>query len=244
MTTTAPTTHAPEIESANLTLGDEHEALLDGVERRVAAVQALIAARTWPHGELATLTVFLRAALLRQVADEEHLLYPHDATAEPFAELSEAHTQLYQLTHQLEEVRERHCPLPRLRELLDDLLTTLRRHLTEEEAVLAALADIDLDIPSAATLSEQHQHWPANLDPGPLVIQYDALPTAMAAQLCVERLLRLRPGEQAVIFSRDRTQLHDVCAWLHEFDAARFAVASATDRLGGSRLDVACRDPR
>ena len=248
MTTTAAASRTyvsePEVECTGTTLADEHEDLLTGVQRRVDAVVAVIDARSWPHSELATLTGFLRATLLRQVSDEEHLLYPHNATAAPFAELGAAHARLYELTHQLEEIRERGCPLPQLRALVDELLATLRRHLAEEEAVLTALAGTDLDIPSAATLSDQHQHWPACADDGPLVIQFDALPTRMASRICLERLLRLRPGDQAVIYSRDRTNLHDVCAWLHEFDAARFGFAISTDRHGSTRLEVSCRDPR
>lgn len=245
MTATAtariPTTSAPEFESTHGTLADEHEDLLRGVERRASAVGALIAARTWPHGEIATLTRFLRATLLRQVADEEHLLYPHDATAAPFAELSAAHVRLFELTQLLEDVREQRCPLAQLRQLVDELVTTLRRHLTEEEAVLAALAATDLDVPAAATLSAQRRHWPADVEDGPVVISLDSLPTAMASRLCIERVLRLEPGERAVVYSRDRMQLQDVRAWLHEFDAARFGLATASDSRRGTRLEVSCR---
>lgn len=243
-TATVRPTSTLEHESTGVTLADEHEDLLCGVQRRASAVRALIDARAWPHSELATLTGFLRATLLRQLSDEEHLLYPHDATAAPFAELSAAHAQLYDLTYQLEQAREQHWPLARVRELVDELLSRLRTHLAAEEAVLAALGHTELEVPAAATLGEQHEHWAADADAGPLVILFDDLPTAVATQLCVERLLRLRPGEQAVVYSRDRTRLYDVRAWLQAFDAARFAVTTASDRHWHTRLDVRCRDPR
>lgn len=233
-----------KLDHTTATLAEEHATLLRGVQCRAAAVDALIGAHAWPHSELATLTGFLRTALLRQVSDEEHLLYPHDATAAPFAELSSAHAQLYELTERLEGLRQRPAPLRQLRELLDELLSTLRKHLTEEEAVLATLAATGLDVPATATLSELRKRWPSDRDDGPLVIQFDALPTAIATRLCIERVLRLRPGEQAVIFSDDQAQLHDVRAWLHEFDPARFALAMATDCHGRTRLEVSCRDPR
>lgn len=242
MTPRTLTADSPEIESVHTTLADEHEDLLRGVERRAAAVDALVAARTWPHGEIGTLTRFLRTTLLRQVADEEHLLYPHDATAAPFAELGAAHARLVELTQLLEDVRERRRPLAQLRELVDELLTTMRRHLAEEEAVLAALAAADLDVPAAATLSERHQHWAADLDDGPLVISLDDLPAALARRLCIERVLRLEPGRQAVVHSRDGAQLREVSDWLHAFDAVRFGLAIASDPRHGTRLEVSCRD--
>jgi len=229
---------------APITLDEEHAALLRGVRRRADAVIALLAARTWPHSELATLTGFLRTVLLRQVSDEESLLFPHDATAAPFAELSAAHVRIYELTEALDHAYEHPCPMAQLRRLVEELLTTLRRHLAEERELLMTLAATDLEVPAAATVSQTHRHWPAVPDDGPVVINLETLPTALASQLCLERVLRLHPGEQAVIHSRDRLQLNDVRSWLHEFDAVRFTMTTTSEPHGEMSLDVAVRDPR
>ncbi|HEU5008325.1 MAG TPA: hemerythrin domain-containing protein [Jatrophihabitantaceae bacterium] len=90
------------------TLAGEHEVLLRDVQRRADAVVALLDARTWPSAELGTLTAFLRAEVFRQASDEEALLYPGEATAGPFAELSADHALLYTLCARLEaEIRTR-----------------------------------------------------------------------------------------------------------------------------------------
>ncbi len=179
--------------------------------------------------------------LLRQLSDEESLLFPHDATAAPFIELSNAHARLYVLAQRLEEMSERCYPLHQLRVIVDDLVATLRSHLAEEEAVLAALPDAGGTVPSAAALNEAHRHWTAVQDDGPVVIPLDGLPTSLATHLCIERVLRLHPGERAVISSCNRAQLHDVRTWLHQFERSRFAFATTLSPDQGMRLDVARR---
>jgi hemerythrin-like domain-containing protein len=122
------------------TLLEQHQGLLRDVRRRAGTVLAVLEARAWPHAELATLTGYLRPALRRQVADEEASLFPDDASAAPFAELSAEHARLYTLTSRLEQVLERRCAPQELRRLVGDLLDTLHRHVAEEERVLATLA--------------------------------------------------------------------------------------------------------
>ena len=82
--TTKTTTHARAVPSAvserdRLTLAGEHTLLLHGVHRRMWPVLALIDAGAWPTAELNTLLGFLRTSLLRQVSDEEALLFAGDA---------------------------------------------------------------------------------------------------------------------------------------------------------------------
>jgi hypothetical protein len=92
----------------------EHALLLRDLGRRTAAVLALAHARTWPAEELHALTRFLRTAVLRQVSDEERLLYPGDNTAAPFAELSTDHLRLHLLTDLHDQVTVKPCVLPQL----------------------------------------------------------------------------------------------------------------------------------
>ena len=145
MTTAAQTSiHSTSRRAANRpltthTLAGEHALLMSAVARRAAPVRTLLDTLVWPHAELSILTEFLRAAVLRQVSDEEVLLFPPDATAPPFAELCADHVRLHTLTAQLERVYVETCSPHDLRALVTELLATLRRHLLDEQAVLAAL---------------------------------------------------------------------------------------------------------
>lgn len=120
-------------------LAEEHAVLLRDVTRRAAPVISLLDARVWPHAELGALTAFLRTTVLRQVADEEARLYPRDTSAPPFAELSAEHVRLHAITGQLERLHVRPCRPHELRVIVEQLLTTLERHLRAEQAVFAAL---------------------------------------------------------------------------------------------------------
>jgi hypothetical protein len=159
MTTAAPSIARPTVPAVpeqapkTTTLAGEHALLMRDVVRRAEPILALLDARAWPHAELGTLARFLRAAVLRQVSDEEALLFPHDSSAPPFAELSAAHVRLHTLTAQLESAHTHRCTPAELRALVEQLLSTLRRHLVEEQAVLAALPDAPGDVPSAAALA-------------------------------------------------------------------------------------------
>ena len=204
------------------TLAGEHARLMRDVARRAAPVLALLDARAWPHDELGTLTTYLRTAVLRQVSDEETHLYPHDASAPPFAELNADHVRLHGLTAQLEQARTEPCSRAQLHALVDELLATLRRHLEDEQAVFAALST---DEP----------------DDAPVLIDMGTLPADQAGELCIERLLRLRPGQTAEVHARSDHLLRPVGRWLRDFDAARFGLALTTagpDHL----LRVTCRE--
>lgn len=222
------------------TLAGEHEVLLRDVQRRADAVVALLDARTWPSAELGTLTAFLRAEVFRQASDEEALLYPGEATAGPFAELSADHALLYTLCARLEDARARPGSLPDLRATLDKLLTTLREHLVEERAVLAALAEADVAVPAAADVRSGEQCWQGG-ETGSVRILLDMLPAEHAEQLCIERLLRLRPGQEAEIRTRQAEQARRVSRWLHGFDSARFGLSHAVSGDGHSLLYVSRR---
>ena len=138
---------APDHEPDVRTLAGEHALLLRDVRRRTAPVLALLETRTWPAAELRTLIGFLRSVVLRQVSDEERLLFPGDSTAAPFAELSTDHVRLDSLTDQLGQVIANPCALPELTALIEELLTTLERHLADEEAVFAALPGMPDQVP-------------------------------------------------------------------------------------------------
>jgi Cytochrome C and Quinol oxidase polypeptide I len=76
----------------------------------------------------------------------------------------------------------------------------------------------------------------------PLQIGSPDLPSVYAAQLCIERLLRLRPGQRAEVRYSDRSGLMHAYRWMRAFDMAHYGVeyASAADPAD-SHLVVARR---
>lgn len=221
------------------TLAGEHAALLRDVERRAAPVLALLDARTWPHAELGALIGVLRATVLRQVSDEETLLFPSDSSAPPLAELSLDHARLHTLTTRLAAAHAELCSLGELRTIIEELLATLRRHLADEQDVLAALSDAETTVPSAADLAAGKQAWLPR-DDAPVLIRLDTLPEADATRLCIERLLRLRQGQTAEVHAREEWQLRAVGRWMRDFDATRYGLSFMTVGLDHV-LRVACR---
>jgi hypothetical protein len=225
-------------ETDTRTLAGEHALLLRDVRRRTAPVLALIAARTWPEAELRTLTRFLHSAVLKQASDEEVAPYPTDAAA-PIAELSAEHVALYTLTDRLDQADAASCPLPELAQLVNHMLAVLERHLIAERTLLAALPDAGTDMPGAAALlAGDPDLLPASDEQ--VLILLDALPPEQAAQMCIERLLRLRPGQAAEIHSSQQADLQRVGQWIHSFDSTRYETSPAATGLGPS-LHVTAR---
>lgn len=138
------------------TLASEHHQLLRDVRRRAVPILVAVDARIWPAAELDTLLAFVRTTVLRQLAAEEELLYPTGIAAAPLAELSADHVRLHELANDLERAGVSPCPLPELTVLVIDLVATLGHHLLEEEAVLAALADVEDELPSIAELTARN----------------------------------------------------------------------------------------
>ena len=228
-----------DLESEARTLTGEHAQLLRAVGRRAAPVLALAEIGVWPTAEVRTLVAYLRTSVLRQASDEEVLLYPNGSSA-PFAELSDDHIRLHTLTEQLDRADTENCPVPELRALVDQLLTVLGRHLINEQAALVALPDTPNDVPSAADLVAGTQAWlPASDEPVRILL--DTLPEEKAVQLCIERLLRLRPGQTTEIRSSDDRELRRVCEWMHDLDSARYGVARIHEGSAKSGIQVTRR---
>jgi len=221
------------------TLAGEHALLLRDVRRRAAPVLALLETDSWPHAQLRMLTGFLRTAVLRQASDEEALLFPNGASA-PFAELTTEHVQLHTLADQLDRADATSCSVAELRALIDQLLRVLAHHLVQERALLQALPERTGPVPSAADLVAGTQTW-LPCDDGPVQILLDALPRERATQICLERLLRLRPGQVAEIHSSHDLDLQRLCRWVHAFDSAGYGLARVPAGPAGSALQVTRR---
>lgn len=222
-------------------LFDEHLELLRDVQRRADAAIALLDAHAWPGAEVDTLARYLHTAVLRQASDEEVLLYPRGACA-PLAELSEDHVRLHQLTRQLEQADVRLCSQPELRALIHLVLTVLERHLASEQAVLASLLDVPSAPPSTASAATSTSSWlPVTGDPVYLKIGPES--SEDAVDLCIERLLRLRPQEWALVRSGQVSALNQVCRWLRTFDAEGYGVERLGEDGAGAGLRVTRREP-
>lgn len=202
------------------TIVGEHALLLRDVRRRTAPVLALAEIYTWPSEELRTLVAFLRTAVLRQVSDEERWLFPGDFATAPFAELSNDHLRLHALTEQLAQAFIQPCELTELVALINELLSTLERHLAEEQAVLAELSGGPEEFPSTAELANDRLSWSPPV--GGARILLDTLPSERAVSLSVERLLRMRPGESAEVHSSDAATLGQLWDWMRRYDTAGY----------------------
>ncbi len=164
-------------------LAGERTLLVRDVRRRAAPILALVAALSWPAAELRVLTGFLRTAVLRQVWDEEVLLYPNDG-ATRFAELSAEHVQLYALTDQLDHLEAASCPLSELAQLVNQTLAVLEHHLIAEQAPLAGPADAPEHVPAASGLAARTQDW-LLADDEPVLILLDAPPQRLRVAAAV-----------------------------------------------------------
>ena len=217
----------PDSDPVSATLSGEHARLVRDLRRRVDPLFALMERHVWPDAELRTLSGFLRAVVLRQASDEEALLFP-SGTAVPVIELTAAHARLHLLTAQLEQADATTCSLARLKSLVEELLTVFETHLRDEEAVLSALPDTGGAVPGVAALDEP---WRAATS-GPVVISLAAFPDELAVRSCIERILRLQPGQTADIYAVSECDLHQIEQWIARFDSAQYGLAfSPTGQL-------------
>jgi len=95
-----------------------------------------------------------------------------------------------------------------------------------EQQVLAALPFADGDVPAAGRIAASNRPWLP--DDSPVRIDLDSLPANHAVELCIERLLRLAPGQTAEVHAKDERQLQAVGRWLHDFDRLRFSLDRPT----------------
>ncbi len=195
-----PTHERPRATTPALTLTDEHALLLRQVAIRAEDVLTVIAENRWPTAELQALIGYLRAEVLRQAGDEEWLLFPAHDAPQGFTRLSRDHVRLRANIDVLaRSAAERGtCPPAQLAVTTRDLLEQLARHLAAEEALLAAAGSPD-EVPATTNLAHRPHEW-YPLTEGP-VIDLDLLPAGQMADAAVDRLVRLRRGEQVELRS-------------------------------------------
>jgi uncharacterized protein (DUF2249 family) len=177
-----------------LTLAEEHVLLRRQVAARAEELLTAAADGRWPGTELAALAGYVQAEVLRQISDEETLLFP----AAPFrqaAALARDHARLRSAAELLARVAAGEQPMSpaQVAAVVCDFATQLERHLWAEENLLASQR-APRGVPGTAALGGHPHEW-YPLTEGP-VVDLDALPDDQAVAAAVDRLLRMRRGEQ------------------------------------------------
>ena len=178
-------------------LAEEHEVVRQAVQARAELVIRAADGGTWPAAELTELVNYLQLEVLRQIADEEWLLFRTARTASgELAALRRDHLELRLSVDRLTEAATARATFTaaQLAAATQDLLDQLDTHLRDEEQQLDAA-----DTASTASLGSQPHEWYA-LTEGPR-IDLDQLPGAAGADAVFDRLLRLRPDDQVEIVS-------------------------------------------
>jgi hypothetical protein len=183
-----------DLPGAPLTLADEHLLLLRQVEARAGELLTVAARGRWPGAELAALLGYIRAEVLRQVSDEETLLFPAGAAAAAGG-LARDHARLRLATEVLAHAAagEQTLSPGQLAAAVRDFVIQLERHLSGEEELLTAGRAPDV-VPATGVLGGHPHEW-YPLTEGP-VIDLDALPAGQAVAAAVARLSRLGADER------------------------------------------------
>ncbi len=182
-----------------LTLADEHLLLLWQVAARAEEVLTAAADGRWPVAELAALAGYAQAEVLRQASDEETLLFP--ASPSPAtARLARDHARLRACAELLTRAAAGTQTLSagQIATATRDFVDQLEYHMSAEEKLLAS-ERATRSVPAIAALGGHPHTWYA-LTEGP-VIDLGALPPGQAVAAAVDRLLRMRRGEQVELQS-------------------------------------------
>lgn len=178
------------------TLPDQHDYLLNEVSVRATALLAHADDGDWPDAELYQLLDYLHLEVLRQINDEEWLLFrnyhqdPKDLTP-----LRQDHLALRELIDTLTAAAsDTHSPA-QLAALVRELIAALHTHIATEERVLGS----DAGSPSTTAMGAVPHSWYALTEGS--VIDLDALPGPQGVDAALGRLLRLRRGEEVELSS-------------------------------------------
>ena len=160
--------------------------------------------------------------MLRQASDEETLLFPA-APVRQAAGLARDHVRLRSAAELLARAAAGEQPMSpgQVAAVARDFVAQLERHLWAEEKLLAS-ERAPRGVPGTAALGGHPHEW-YPLTEGP-VVDLDALPEGQAVAAAVDRLLRMRRGEQVELQSG--TDLDPVWREISELspDGYRFTV--------------------
>ncbi len=220
-----------------LTLAEEHVLLLWQV---TASAEKLLTATEhgrWPGAELAALAGYAQAEVLRQVSDEEALLFPA-VPAQTVAGLARDHVRLRAAADLLARAAAGDQPMSpaQLAAAVRDFVVQLERPLRNEDDLLAP-GRAPRDVPGTVRLGGHPHEW-YSLTEGP-VADLDALPPDQAVAAAVDRLLRMRRGEQVELQSG--TSLDPVWRELGELSPGGYRFTVLQDGPARWRMQVTRR---
>lgn len=220
------------------TLADEHALLLEQVTCRAEQVFAALAESRWPAQELQALVGYLRAELLHHAADEEWLLFPARHPAPVFARLARDHDRMRAATEVLDQAAFGAGPRSseQIAAVTRGLLDQLRRHLAAEELALAVV-DAPARVPATTGPGSRQHEW-YQLTEGP-VVDLDALPPEEVTDAAVDRLMRLRSGEQVEL--RSARDPEAVWQRIDQLSPGRYGFAYLQDGPARWRVQVTRR---
>lgn len=135
-----------------LTLAEEHVLLLWQVTAHASELLSAVAHGRWPAAELTALAGYAQAEVLRQVAEEEALLFPAVASARA-AGLARDHARLRAAAELLARAAagEQPMSLASVAVAVRDFVAQFERHLRNEEGLLAA-GRTSQSVPGTASL--------------------------------------------------------------------------------------------
>ncbi len=220
-----------------LTLAEEHVLLLWQV---TASAEKLLTATEhgrWPGAELAALAGYAQAEVLRQVSDEEALLFPA-VPAQTVAGLARDHVRLRAAADLLARAAAGDQPMSpaQLAAAVRDFVVQLERHLRNEDDLLASRRAPQDVLGTVHLGGHPHEWYP--LTEGP-VADLDALPPDQAVAAAVDRLLRMRRGEQVELQSG--TSLDPVWRELSELSPGGYRFTVLQDGPARWRMQVTRR---
>lgn len=191
--------------TAERTLSDAHVALQWQIATRADDVLTALQSGRWPGPELNGLVDYLVHELLDQATVEDRLLYYWEPATDDggrTARLGNDHLRLRATVDALARIATGSRPAPgELAATVRSLLDQLESHLQAEETAWSDFDQGGRDRVAHALQARSH-HWFA-LTEGD-VIDLDALPDVEAVPAALERLSRLRCGEQVEIhYGRD-----------------------------------------
>ena len=232
-----PTRAADLREGPPLTLAEEHLLLLWQVTARAGELLIAAADGRWPEAELASLADYAQAEVLRHASDEERLLFP--ASPSPGTSmLAQDHARLRAGAELLTRAAagERRLSPGQLAAATRDFVDQLEFHMSAEEKLLGTGRAMQ-SVPAITALGGRPHDW-YPLTEGP-VIDLDALLPGQAISAAVDRLLRMRRGEQIELHSG--ADLSPVWREIDQLSPGGYWFVSMEDGPGRCRMRVTRR---
>ena len=220
-----------------LTLAEEHVLLLWQVTARAEELLTAAAEGRWPAAELSALAGYARAEVLRQASDEEALLFPTTA-ARKLSGLARDHARLRSAADVLARAAAGEQPMSagQVAVAVRDFVAQLERHLQAEDNLLASGRAAPGMLGTTARGGHRHDWYP--LTEGP-VVNLDALPPRQAGAAAVDRLLRMRRGEEVELQSG--TDLEPVWREINELSPGGYRFTVVQDGPPQWRMRVTRR---